>query len=173
MYLETERLIIRPPKVEDSLEAYNFMKNEQATRFVGGQTNLKFKEFDVKFKILCKKYTTNSIYEYSVELKETNKYIGYSGFQDCDILHDTALIYGLKPEYWGLGYGFEAANITLEYGFKQLKLKQIKTAVHPANRSSEQILRKLGLKYTGEIDWPKQGILKVYAITKEEYAKDN
>lgn len=42
MYIETDKLIIRPPIIEDVEGAFEFKKDKIATKYVGGTTVLNF-----------------------------------------------------------------------------------------------------------------------------------
>jgi len=169
MQLETDRLIIRPPRYEDAQYAYEFRRNEKASQFVGGIIQSDFESFNKKFITFCDSYKPHQPYEYSIQLKSINRYIGYCGVQYCEVLKDYEILYGLLPHYWGLGYAYEAAREMLKFVFKDLNFDHIKAAVNPENPSSEKILKKIGLEFTGQIDWPGQGLVHVYGLTKDDY----
>jgi RimJ/RimL family protein N-acetyltransferase len=49
-----------------------------------------------------------------------------------------------EKEYWGKGHGTEAAQLIIRYGFEQLNLHRIASAVYSFNERSLKMHRKLG-----------------------------
>ena len=58
------------------------------------------------------------------------------------------LLYGLAKPYWGLGYGSEAAQASLRYGFEVAGLERIIAVAFPDNLASRRIIEKLGFTPT-------------------------
>ena len=57
------------------------------------------------------------------------------------------------PEFWGRGLATEAALPAIDYGFRQLGLKQIIGLVDPDNVASVRVLEKLGLRFVSIMDY--------------------
>lgn len=53
---------------------------------------------------------TNTPKAYSVVLKTSGEYIGYCGFQLCEVLGGIEMLYRFLKTYWGKGYASEAAK---------------------------------------------------------------
>ena len=68
-------------------------------------------------------------------------YVGYRGFQYCEISGGMEILYGYAKQYWGKGYAVEAAKAVL----------------------------KFGMTYVGDIEWPKEGMVKKYMIVKYDW----
>lgn len=137
--------------------------------FTGGIIKLSRQDFIKSYLENCSNFNEKTDYRYSVILKESDKYIGYCGFQYCDILKDIEILYGNDSKYWGNGYAYEAACATIEYGFNNLGLENIVVAVNPKNPGSEKILLKIGLLFDGNIDWPNQGLVNKYTLSMEQF----
>ena len=91
--------------------------------------------------------------KWAVILRTTNQLIGRCGL---DLLTDTNEIelgYVLGHNYWGKGYATEAARASLDYGFNQLKLKEIIGLTHPENHTSQRVLLKAGMKFRGDFEY--------------------
>ncbi|WP_298940437.1 GNAT family N-acetyltransferase, partial [uncultured Dysgonomonas sp.] len=102
MYIETERLILRKPIIED-FNAYWLMKNDPiATMYTGGTTPYTYEERCEMFRKDWVDSNQNS--ELSVIEKESNTYIGYCGFRYCDVMAENELFYGLCQNSWNKGY---------------------------------------------------------------------
>jgi len=159
--LETERLIIRDPNEDDFESIWKMRNDPHVTRFTGGVTL--FSKEELRERHLKRTQDIgNSPREYSVVLKESNEYIGYCGFQYCSILDGIEILYGYDKKFWGKGYALEAARAVLEFGIKKLDLKEVVAAVNYDNIASDKVLGKIGMKFSGEIEWPGQGMVKKY-----------
>lgn len=122
--IETERLIIRDPIIED-FEAVWAMRNDRdVTIFTGGVTKRSKEQVYENHVKECTNLT-HEPREYAVVLKETGDYIGYCGFKYCSVLMGIEILYGFAKAYWGKGYALEAAKAVMEFGLKELKLDKI------------------------------------------------
>ena len=140
MIIETERLLLRKPLLED-FEGYWLMKNSiDATKYTGGITPYSYEERRELFKKEWVEADQNT--EFSITLKINREYIGY-----CSFIASNELMYGIKKSVWQNGYGYEAAKAMLSYGFTVLNLSAVVATVNPQNIASEKILQKIGLTF--------------------------
>jgi RimJ/RimL family protein N-acetyltransferase len=65
--------------------------------------------------------------------------------------------YAFYPAFWGRGLATEVATACLELGRRELHLATIVAVTSPENRSSQHVLRKVGLVY--ERDFMNEGAL--------------
>jgi len=166
MRIETDRLVLVHPRRKDAFDVYSHKTDDRAVIFTGGRLLSPWPEFEKNYYRKCDSPEKEKKQVYSVILKESDRYIGYCGFQYCDTLRETEILYGYSSRYWGNGYAFEAAEALLEYGFSSLGHERIAAAVNPANPASEKILRKLGMVPAGQIEWPGQGLVNKYVVEK-------
>jgi RimJ/RimL family protein N-acetyltransferase len=76
--------------------------------------------------------------------------------------------YRLIKRYWGKGYATEAAIASLNYGFKVLDQQEIYAMTDSANKASQQVLQKAGLKRINKFEY--EGTAHYwFAISREEY----
>lgn len=66
--------------------------------------------------------------------------------------------YWLGEPYWGLGYATEAARALIDHAFEDLKLPALVAAARVVNPSSRRVLEKCGFQWTGV------GLTRVRAI---------
>lgn len=66
----------------------------------------------------------------------------------------------MRRKYWGQGIATETSIIARDYGFQQLKLKEIYATADSLNIASKTVLQKIGFKYLEtfhhnnmELDW--------------------
>lgn len=143
--LETERLILRKPVIEDAEEMSKYNEREEFYRYLPmdpptKESTKKFVESIIEsFKnhfIIVDKKTGMVIGDICLGIKEKHP-------------HSASFGYGLNPAYWGKGYMTEALRVVLKFGFEELKLKRIYGTLNPANKSSEKVMKKCGLQYEG------------------------
>ena len=140
-------------------------KYPEVMEYTGGVTRMSYDEAYRIHKKNCDEFRQTNKRIYSIALKRTNEYIGYCGFQYCEILNGEEILYGYSKEYWGNGYANEAAKSVIKYGIDELGISEIVAAVNPGNLASEKTLLRIGMKYIREVEWPKQGLVKKYRIT--------
>ena len=81
-----------------------------------------------------------------------NKLIGSGEINIQDFIDRKGEIgYVVHPDYWGVGYATEVANILLEFGFTQLNLHRISATCDPRNIGSVKVLEKIGMMREGTI----------------------
>lgn len=162
----TERLIIKNPQPDYAKRAWEYKKDPKAVEFTGGVTNLEFEDFKEIYIIMCKDFESSNNHLFAVTLKDTGEYIGYCGIQYCENLKENEILYGFLQQYWGKGYGFEAAMAVLDYAINKLGYTQIAAAVNPKNPGSEKILKNIGMELDGQIEWPNQGLVNKYVYKR-------
>lgn len=167
VWIETERLIIRDPIIEDYESYYAMRCDAEVSRYTGGITRLS-QEAIYERMLRRTQDHSDKPKEYSVVLKATNEYLGYCGFQYCEVLQDIEILYGYAKKYWGQGYAKEAAMAVLKFGLDDLGLEKVVAAVNLENIASDKVLSGIGMAYTEDIAWPGQGMVKKYEITRDK-----
>lgn len=159
--ITTSRLLIRSPEIAD-FEAIWKMKNDPVVvEYTGGVSTLTREDAFKQHSQRCKNFENNDDKVFSVALKKSNQFIGYCGLKYCKTLNGTEILYGFSKEHWGQGYAKESAKAVLEFGLNNIAA-EIVAAVHPSNIGSEKVLKNIGMKYVGKIEWPQQGFVNKY-----------
>ena len=101
---------------------------------------------------------------YAVEVKETGQFAGFVGLNRVEFKSHftspqnpvTEIAWRLDYEFWGQGYGSEAAAAVLKHGQKKLNLKDIVSFTVHDNVRSIHLMEKIGLKHDkdGDFDYP-------------------
>jgi RimJ/RimL family protein N-acetyltransferase len=87
---------------------------------------------------------------WAVEHADSGKLIGDTGLIPLEgIGPDVELGYRFGSAHWGKGYATEAAIVCRDLGFSRYALKQIYVDVHPGNKGSQNVARKLGARKLG------------------------
>lgn len=160
LILETPRLLFRSHEAGD-LDAFCAMEADGAfRRYVGGKPRSR-EEAEKKFRSAHLHVPPRTLALHATLYKPEQKYIGYCGVyphfaaDGSAIKGEGTLGYYIAREYWGRGLGTEAARAFVEYGFGELGLKRLVTAVEQGNAASIRILEKLGFTRTSIEEGPR------------------
>jgi ribosomal-protein-alanine N-acetyltransferase len=74
--------------------------------------------------------------------------------------------YLLDQPYWGQGLATEAARGIVDYAFDTLGLPKLVCYMWPANRASERVAQKAGLRFEREMRGEQGAVTLVYAIAR-------
>jgi len=85
---------------------------------------------------------------FAVEHRQSGKVMGFCGLDDQTGRIDFGWRFG--REFWGAGYGFEAASAVLWVAQNTFKLTQITCQSYPDNVGSIRIMEKMGMSKIGE-----------------------
>jgi [ribosomal protein S5]-alanine N-acetyltransferase len=142
--LETERLRLRKPSMDDVPVLFELRTNVLTNRFTDRAKMKSMDEALEKMKTIVQMVEDRNGVAWSIELKETKKQIGDISFWRIEKEHYRAEIgYSLLPEYWEKGYMTEAARCAIDYGFSMLNFHSIEANVNPGNFASIKLLEKL------------------------------
>jgi len=83
------------------------------------------------------------------EAKDTGEAIGWFCLKNLDDTEEIEIGYRLLRKDWGKGYATEGARCLVDFGFKELQLKEIVGVTLPTNTPSQHVLKKIGLQYEG------------------------
>ncbi|WP_245301366.1 GNAT family N-acetyltransferase [Thermoanaerobacterium butyriciformans] len=92
-------------------------------------------------------------YNFAIVDIKGDELIGNIGFPKIDYINRVAevgLFIGNK-EFWGKGYGQEALNLALDFGFSILNMHNIYLRVYSYNKPAISCYKKVGFKEAGRI----------------------
>lgn len=154
--IETERLILRPVTEEDIQDFFELDSNPNVHKYLGNKPVQSIEASEAMVASILKQYKTNGIGRLALIEKSSTKFIGWAGLKYEDNLRKDFnyfdLGYRLKEQFWGKGFATEAALASLNYGFKDLKLKEIGAAANINHIASNTILSKIGMQATGTFE---------------------
>jgi RimJ/RimL family protein N-acetyltransferase len=145
--LETERLYFRPHEPGDR-EAYCAMEQDaEVRRYVGGAPRTR-EAAESRFEGTLQP-VQDRLRLWATVLKANGSYIGRCGVyphmeEQTVVPGEGVLSYYLARAYWGQGLATEAAAAFVRFGFEELGLRRIATAVQAENLASLRVLEKLG-----------------------------
>ena len=174
---ESERLFFRKWKEED-IKIFSDM-NSDPTVMEYFPKILTEKESKQLYEKIVMDLDKNSYGLWAVELKNSNQFIGFIGFNYTTFKSDFTpcleIGWRIKKEEWGKGYATEGAKASLNYGYHELGLDEIYSFTSKINQRSEKVMIKIGLNKIGEFEHPnieegnKLRRHVLYKIVKNEY----
>jgi ribosomal-protein-alanine N-acetyltransferase len=147
MQVESKRIILRFPEIEDAEEFIN--QSKLGKDFHKGLVNppkdlINFEQFIARNDnesnrnfLICKKDDEAIIG--TINLSQ----IFYKGFQNA------YLGYYLFAEFSGKGFMFDALSLILEFAFQDLKLHRLEANIQPHNSASINLVKKCGFTMEG------------------------
>ena len=160
MRLETERLVLRLPRLEDADAAAEHLTDPEVMRFIGpdGATVPREACVDVVQRWLDR-WAANGFGQFAVERREDGRFLGRAGLlvwdradpagwspSDLSAAERPEVVLGwtLAREHWGHGYATEAATAIRDWAFRTLTFERLISIIHPDNAASERVARRLG-----------------------------
>ncbi|MBS8264240.1 N-acetyltransferase [Mesobacillus boroniphilus] len=172
--LETERLILRKIRHEDIDDIHTYASNPEVSKYVFWGAHETREATEEYVKMVLALYEEGKIAPWGIHYKGDNILIGTVDFVSWNPQHKTAEIgYALSMDYWGRGIATEAANELIRFGMTEMDLVRIQAKSLVANKGSERVMEKAGMKFEGilrKFIYVKGAHydVKMYAITKED-----
>ncbi|SFS65833.1 GNAT family N-acetyltransferase [Marininema halotolerans] len=148
IFLQGERLYLRPISEDDSERYFLMMFNQETRRFTGSQRS--FTKEQIQRYIADQSHDSSRLL-LLIALKEDHSVIGDIQLLDIDPLNRNCYLrISLDdPRHQGKGYGNEAMKLMLDYAFGILNLHRIELNVYAYNDRAIRLYEKLGFKKEG------------------------
>ncbi|HEX8658342.1 MAG TPA: GNAT family N-acetyltransferase [Hymenobacter sp.] len=151
---DTTRLHFRPLAQTDTAGMFALDSDPAVHRYlggIGGQLATSPAQSAETIAHIQAQYVANGIGRWAVLLRATGEFMGWAGLKLVPgpvnghyNFYD--LGYRFRPQFWRQGYGYEAAQAWLDYGFQTLALPRICGYADAENAGSRRILEKIGLQ---------------------------
>lgn len=167
LVIETERLLIRPFTIDDIEPSYAMNLDAEVSKYTGDGGVVTKEEIERRIiEDVMGDYQRHGFGRLAVELKEENKFIGFTGLKYLEEMDEVDLGFRFMKEYWGRGIATESARASVKLGFDTLKLEKIIAMVLPENIASIRVLEKLNFEYERDIIEDNQAA-KLYSLRNE------
>ncbi len=172
--IETPRLGLRPFKQDDFEFLVALNADPDVARFIAYGVPRTREETRTFLDRVLIGYREDSLGHLAVYLKDSGALIGRCGLTlteleagppaghppQCfwfrgsaptglSVVNEVELGYTFAKEHWGYGYATECAMAMRDFGFRELGLPLILSAIAPLNAASRNVARKLGLIHSG------------------------
>jgi len=148
-FLIGERLYLRPLDAETDLERCLQWINDEELQARIGRRHPMSRTMEREW--FESQYKSHDQLNLAIVLKDADRHIGNCGFHRIDHVNRNAEFGTLIAERdaWGHGYGPEAANLLLKYGFDELGLHRVALNVFSFNEQAQRVYEKLGFVREG------------------------
>ena len=146
MLLETERLLLRPPRLADAVPLFEILGDATAMQYTTRQQSLRD----------CRRYLAAHERQrrrigcapWVIIEQETNALIGFGGLYEdpFDPGWGPEVGYFLASRAWGKGYATELALHCVVIARKQTHWPALRAFAHPNNIASQRVLSKAGFR---------------------------
>lgn len=141
-YIETNRLILRPLKITDASDVYEWVSDPDVNRFMLYPL---YTDIDQVKKWIS--YLQDEDNEFAFCLKDTGKVIGAGSIRFKPRYDAYEIGYNLNRQYWGKGYASEAAKALIEWAYQELGARVFCARHANANIASEKVIKKCGFQF--------------------------
>jgi len=141
MELQTERLKVRSLHNSDIDPYAQIVADIRTVAYLGDRRPHSRSQAHAYIVDCIARENSTGITRFAIELRETEQFIGFSGFKEISGWIDFG--YRFSPEHWGKGYATEAGTVVIEFGWDQLHLDQVVAGIDPKNFASLSVLTKL------------------------------
>lgn len=155
--IETERLLLRMPTLEDAGPSLDLYTDPVAMEFLGGVHPDAAADQGFVVRRWLERWDDNGCGPFSIVRRDDGRWLGRTGVLVWDVrtwTHTTfanagefaqpELGWALAREHWGQGYAAEAVRAVREWAYAERGLERLVSAIAPANVRSQRLARRLG-----------------------------
>jgi RimJ/RimL family protein N-acetyltransferase len=142
--IETERLILRKPQLDDLGRWTEMMADPETTKFIGGAVSA-----PIVWRVLMQirgAWEMTGISMFSVIEKARGVWVGRVGPWRPLGWPGDEVGWGLHPDAAGKGYALEAAIASIDYAFDTLGWDTVIHCINPGNHPSQALARRVGAR---------------------------
>ena len=148
--LSTDRLTLRPARMSDAQDMYEYSRDPEVARHVLWEAHRSVHQTRQYVRYLIRQYRNAAPATFVIELTQERKVIGTIGFMWIQPDNRSAEIgYSLSRAYWNRGYMSEALKEILRFGFTELRLNRIEAQHEVDNPASGRVMAHAGMKREG------------------------
>ena len=174
--LQTQRLTLRPARMTDARDMYEYSRDPEVARHVLWDPHASIHQTRWYLRSLIRQYRTGQPGTFVIELTEEQKVIGTIGLMWMQRENRSAEVgYSLSRAYWNRGLMTEALREMLRFCFDTLCLNRVEAQHETDNPASGAVMRHAGMRHEGLL---RQRIytkgryvdVELYAILRSDYA---
>jgi RimJ/RimL family protein N-acetyltransferase len=172
LQLETPRLMLRVPRLEDFEAWAMMMLDEENTRYIGGMVPRAVTWRHMMTMIGA--WHATGVSMFSVIEKGSGRWVGRLGPWMPEGWPGPEVGWAIIRECWGRGYATEGAAAAIDFAFDQLGWTQVIHSIAPENVASQQVARKLGSTNRGPGRLPpplQHETIEIWGQSREEWRR--
>ena len=150
--LNTPRLILRPVRMADAEDMFEYSRDPEVARHVLWDAHRSIHQTRDYIRYLIRQYRNAAPGTFAIVLRETGRVIGTIGFMWVQTDNRSAEVgYSLSRAYWNRGIMSEALREVVNFGFLELKLNRIEAQHECSNPASGRVMVHAGMRHEGTL----------------------
>jgi len=163
--LETERLVLRQLTLEDLDDIARFVADPETMRYIGTGGARTRDQAGESLQRMIETFARQGFGHFGLERKEDGAFVGRAGLNvwdpsdwsmtsldEADGPVEIEIAYLLGRDYWGQGFGTEAAIAVRDWALGVLGFERLIAVIYPENVRSIGVAMKLGMEPEGEAE---------------------
>ena len=152
MILQTQRLTLRPIRVEDAAALYAARGDADVMRYWDWPEQESVEQVHDVLAAHIPAPGDDTMLWWVAALTPGGPAIGECDLSEIDRHNRRAEVgFLFTKAYWGQGYAREAMERVIAYGFGELGLERLWARFHDGNAASQRLLERLGFTYEGRL----------------------
>jgi len=152
---ETERLVIRPPRVEDAEDVWKAIVNSHEALkewMPWAQSKQSMEQTVTNLRQAVADFITRTDLRLHLYLKDTGEFVGSSGLHRIDWnVRKFEIGYWIDSKFEGKGYMTEAVERITEFAFEELKANRVEIRCDSDNVRSRSVAERLSFQLEGTL----------------------
>lgn len=167
--LETARLILRPRDMSDFEACVALDSDPEVIRYVAAPWRNEAEHLAFLKQRIAMRYPPGQGYWSIFAKQDPTAFLGWVMLCPCHVAGaEVEIGWRLNRAAWGRGYATEAAAPILAEGFAEGDMREIVADIHPDNHASLRVAEKIGLVFTGMVDYHGEPARR-HAITRTTF----
>lgn len=175
VFLESEKIYLRPLKEEDAEGNYRYWLNDREVCLGNSHQRFPITELSLK-KYINESNGSSSKLLLGIFDKSTDSHVGNASLQNINYIArsaEFAIVIG-EREFWNKGIGRDVGVLIIDHGFKALNLNRIYCGTYSINHGMQKLALYLGFKQEGirrEADFKEGNYVDIieYGLLKREW----
>ena len=168
--LQTERLLLRPPVMDDFDAWARLAADEETMRHLGGVQPRSIAWRNFAFAVGS--WQLQGFCGFSVIEKSSGSWVGRVGPLQPEGWPGTEVGWTLAREFWGKGYAFEAATVAIDWAFDRLRWSEVIHCIGADNVASIAVAAKLGSRMLRTAQMPapyEKMVVDIWGQSRDEW----
>ena len=162
--IETERLLLRKPRLADAADLAVAYADPETVRYIGDGSTATLEQVEQGIAFWLERWEANGVGLFSMERREDGLVVGRSGFlvwdgvtwevagfADAGERAEVELGWMVSREHWGHGYATEAALAMRDWGIAERDFTRLVSVIRPGNDRSVRVAEKIGERYERDV----------------------
>lgn len=170
--VETERLVLRIPQIQDFDRFAELFADEEAARYIGGQ--LLRAEAWRKFLQQPGAWAVQGFGMFSLIERASGRWLGEVGPWHPEGWPGNEVGWILHRDAWGRGFASEAATAAIDWAFENLGWDSVIHCIAPQNTPSQRLAQRMGSRNQGPGKLPpphQDAPIDVWGQSREEWMR--